>query len=78
MSRQVNLAVLVLLNVFTESVALLVLAVVLELLYRIAVFFGLVESGLEYFLLAGLSAMAVVLAIVRAPYAYRLLRNKGQ
>ena len=63
---------LVALNVFPDAISIFVLALVLELLYRLAVWFGWLAGGMESLLFYGLVSASVLLAVIKLPAAWRL------
>ena len=70
-SKKISLVVL---NVYTDAIAIAILAFIGEALYRAAVFTGLAHSGLESFILISLLVVAALFIPFRLGKAVRLYR----
>ena len=67
---------LIAVNAFTDAIAIAILGVASEVIYRLFVWLGVLNGGREFLPLLGCLGVAAVLVLVRLPKLIRLLRSK--
>lgn len=69
---------LVAINAFPDAIAIAVVGVVMELLYRLFSYLGLLNEGLEFLPLLGCLVAAFVVFLLRLPTVVRAIRAKSR
>lgn len=69
---------LIALNGFTDAIGVAIFGVFSEIIYRVFVYLGVLNSGLEYFPLLGCFAVSGLLVLLRLPSVVRAVKAHRQ
>lgn len=62
---------LVVLNAFSDAIAIAILGIFAEVLYRLFAHFGIMNHGMEFFPMLAFFAIAAILIIIKTPSLFR-------
>lgn len=69
-----KICILIAFNLFPDAIAIAVLGIFMELLYRLFSFIGVLHRGLEFFSLFGCLAMAFIIFTLRLPALIKAIK----
>ncbi|RMH94970.1 hypothetical protein EBB59_01420 [Lysobacter pythonis] len=69
---------LIVINVFPDAIAIGIVGVVMEIIYRVLSCLGLLEGGLELLPLSGCLGVAFVIFLLRFPAAIKIIRSHSK